>query len=236
MAWPSSPFSLLLFKPVPHTITLIATPWFPTSLHFNGARILRDTSLRAVNLCPGTGNVEEWFSPRLTLDGGASLLAVGRTLPALAGSSPTSPLSLPTPPTSESNLPAQQETRLEGTSTAPPAAAPNPTMADPMPVSVDRLSSARGSGWLKHLVDWLVHSGAAKKPLKLSGAHDALQKVGLKEYASVTKSQWYTRMLQEAVDAGLIELINTDVEKKVLNVRGEVRMIRLLERGPLVYV
>jgi hypothetical protein len=89
---------------------------------------------------------------------------------------------------------------------------------------------------LKHLVDWLVRSGAAKKPLKLSGAHDALQKVGLKEYAGVTKSQWYTRMLQEAVDAGLIELINMDVEKKVLNARGEVRMIRLLERGPLFYV
>ncbi|KAJ7691505.1 hypothetical protein B0H14DRAFT_3664386 [Mycena olivaceomarginata] len=101
----------------------------------------------------------------------------------------TSLLSLPTPPTSESNLPAQQETRLEGTSPAPSAAAPNPTMADAMPLvplSAPATSATGGPvpapsapsvvasqstasapravpARLKHLVDWLLRSGAARE-------------------------------------------------------------------------
>ncbi|KAF8144663.1 hypothetical protein K438DRAFT_1500501, partial [Mycena galopus ATCC 62051] len=47
--------------------------------------------------------------PRLTLDGGASLLAVGHSLPVHAVGAAASPLSLPTPPISESNLPTQGE-------------------------------------------------------------------------------------------------------------------------------
>ncbi|KAJ6577847.1 hypothetical protein B0H19DRAFT_1253149 [Mycena capillaripes] len=44
--------------------------------------------------------------PRLTLDGGASLLAVSRSLPVFASGSTASSLSLPTPPTPKSDLPA----------------------------------------------------------------------------------------------------------------------------------
>ncbi|KAJ7875723.1 hypothetical protein B0H14DRAFT_3547050, partial [Mycena olivaceomarginata] len=73
--------------------------------------------------------------PRLTLDGGASLLAVGCSLPALAAGSATSPSPpLPTPSASGSHLPTHRETRLEGTtSTAPSVAAPNPTVTGAIP-------------------------------------------------------------------------------------------------------
>ncbi|KAJ7146727.1 hypothetical protein C8R44DRAFT_17969 [Mycena epipterygia] len=201
--------------------------------------------------------------PRLTLDGGASLLAVGRSSPAtLAGGSTASPLSLPMPPTSESYRP--RETRLEDTSTAPSVAAPpnlnltvasstlfaplsapatsesgGPVPAPSAPSVVESTTSARRPvpARLKHFVGWLTRNGGADTPLKLGDAHGALFWVGKKEYPDMPKkAQWWNQMLQEAVDEGLIELINMDVKKKVLKARGEEKMIRLLEPGPFSYV
>ncbi|KAJ7854277.1 hypothetical protein B0H14DRAFT_764145 [Mycena olivaceomarginata] len=73
--------------------------------------------------------------PRLTLDGGASLLAVGCRLPVLAGDSAASPLllSLPTPPTFRSDLPVQREAHVEATGTVLSLAAPTPIVAGSMP-------------------------------------------------------------------------------------------------------
>jgi hypothetical protein len=198
--------------------------------------------------------------PRLTLGGGASLLAVGRSLPAPAASSVVSLMSPPTPLTSQSHF-AERETRLDDTSTAPSVADPNPTVVYTTPfvplstpavsltgdtaapsapsvvdsqsiVSPLRVFPAR----LKHLVSWLSRSGAAERPLKLGEALGALHWVGKKEYTDMPKSQWRNQMLHEAVETGLIELINMDVKKKELKARGEEKMIRLLERGPFVYV
>ncbi|KAJ7479072.1 hypothetical protein FB451DRAFT_1350976 [Mycena latifolia] len=196
--------------------------------------------------------------PRLTLDGGASLLAVGRRLPPLAGGSAPSPLllSLPTPPTSQCDLPAQREARVEATGTAPSLVAPTPIVTGAMPFAPLSAPSTSATGRLvgvpapsvpsvvkstalaprtvparfKHLVVWLSSNGAGYGPLKLSDAQAALSWVGKQEYASTDKS-WWMQMIQEAVQEGLVELTDTK-----LKAGEEKKMIRLLERGQLVYV
>ncbi|KAF7342598.1 p-loop containing nucleoside triphosphate hydrolase protein [Mycena sanguinolenta] len=104
--------------------------------------------------------------PRLTLDGGASLLAVGRRLPALGGDSAASPLlsvgnrlpelggssatplllSLPTPPASQYDLPPQQEAPVEATGTARSLAAPTPIVAGSMPFAPVNTPSTLATG------------------------------------------------------------------------------------------
>ncbi|KAF8164284.1 hypothetical protein K438DRAFT_1858114 [Mycena galopus ATCC 62051] len=235
--------------------------------------------------------------PRLTLDGGASLLAVGHSLPVHAVGSAASPLSLPTPPISESHLPTQGESRLEDTGTAPPVAAPNSTVTSTMPsapLNTQAASSTVGHvpapsalsvvkpkapasstvghvpapsalsvvkpkapasstvghvpapsalsvvkpkapasakskapasrtvpASLQDLMGYLLRNGAADKPLPLSDVHNAVQQV---KKPGPGEKQWWTQMLQQAVQKGLIELTK------------DKKMIRLLERGPLVYV
>jgi hypothetical protein len=73
-------------------------------------------------------------------------------------------------------------------------------------------------------VGWLSRSGAAERPVKLGEALGALHWVGKKEYTDMPKSQWRNQMLHEAVETGLIELINMDVKKKELKARGEEKM------------
>ncbi|KAF7358060.1 p-loop containing nucleoside triphosphate hydrolase protein [Mycena venus] len=195
--------------------------------------------------------------PRLTLDGGTSLLAVGCRLPALSGDSAASPLllSLPTPPTSQSDLPAQREARVEATGTAPSLAAPTPIVAGAMPLAPLGTPSTSATGSpvgrpaspvpsvvkstalaprtvparFKHLVGWLSSNGAGYGPLKLSATEAALSWVGKQEYASTDKS-WWMQMIQEAVQEGLIELTDTQLKA------GRETRIRLLARGQLVYV
>ncbi|KAJ7729059.1 hypothetical protein DFH07DRAFT_969607 [Mycena maculata] len=195
----------------------------------------------------GRDHIRLRVRPRLTLDGGASRLAVGRSLTVHAGSSGGPPPSLPTPPTSESSLPAQQETHLEDTSSAPSVAAPylTPTLPGTTPsaalsasatspsdgpvpsapsvestISAQRAVPAR----LQHLVGWLSRSGGADAPLRLVDAHNGI-------YATMRARgrSWWTNILQEAVNERLVELINMEA-------RGDERMIRLIERGPLLYV
>ncbi|KAJ6566950.1 hypothetical protein B0H19DRAFT_1025516 [Mycena capillaripes] len=203
----------------------------------------------------GRDHIKLRVRPRLTLDGGASLLAVGRSLPGVSTAS-SSLQSLPTPPTPESRLPVQRVAHFGDIDMAPilSAVAPNPTVPSAMPLAplsapapfstgdpvsapsvapsvAPRVYPAR----LKHLVGWLSRSGAADAPVKLGDAQAALWWLGKKVYADMPKNQWQTQMFQEAAGHGLIELINTDVKKKELQKRGEEKMIRLLERGPFVY-
>ncbi|KAJ7077010.1 hypothetical protein B0H15DRAFT_862818 [Mycena belliarum] len=211
--------------------------------------------------------------PRLTLDGGASLLAVGRSLPPLVMSSDAQ-MSLPPPiraqesgaapsqrihfiPTPEAILPEDQSTRLHQQKSVPGprlilsvASAISPDSLQPLgspatdnPVTpaaaapiTDSDSSRRVPAHLKHLVGWLTRNGAADTPVSLGDTHSALFWIGKKHYVGMPNKQWWSLMMQEAVDAGLIELINTDVKKKELKARGEEKMIRLLERGPFLYV
>ncbi|KAJ7124629.1 hypothetical protein C8R43DRAFT_1240942 [Mycena crocata] len=193
--------------------------------------------------------------PRLTMDGGASVLAVGRNVnfPGSPGTSTGSPLSLPTPPASESYLPVHQEplsNRVEpgvaifdmsthhinpaGTSSAPVSApAISATESASLVVKSDaklntpvqRAIPAR----LQHLVDWLSRHGGQAKPIKLNKVKCALSGFANKGlYPEAPPSQFWDRMSQEAIGEGLIELINMDRPKKE-------RMIRLLRRGPFIY-
>jgi hypothetical protein len=76
-------------------------------------------------------------------------------------------------------------------------------------------------------VDWLSSNGAGSRPVKLSDVQAALS--GVKKPKSA--KSWGRKMFQQAVKEGLIEL--TD---KKLQAGGEEKMIRLLQRGKLVYV
>ncbi|KAJ6504918.1 hypothetical protein DFH09DRAFT_1375275 [Mycena vulgaris] len=204
--------------------------------------------------------------PRLTMDGGASRLAVA-----------ASPLSLPTPPTSASYLPARH---LQDTSTAPPnsnstvadyamlfapfsapATSPaavdgpipapsTPLVSEPTtppvmestapsivhsttsaphgPASAPRMIPAR----LKYIVRCLSRSGAADTPRPLGEVRTTLLWMEKRKFYK-PKSEWWTRMLQEAVDEGLIEVIDGNVGKKAA---GGEEKIRLLNHGPVHYV
>ncbi|KAJ7914991.1 hypothetical protein B0H13DRAFT_1711751 [Mycena leptocephala] len=232
-------------------VTLLATG---DALVFSPAAVIAADERGGVVLL-GREHLKLRVRPRLTLDGGASLLAVGRRLPTLAGSSAASPLllSLPTPATSQSDLPAHREARVEATSTAPSLAAPTPIVAAAMPfaplgapptsttgspvgvpspsvpsvVKSSALTPRTVPARFKHLVDWLLSNSAGYKPVKLSDVQAALS--GVKKPKSA--KSWGRKMFQQAVKEGLIEL--TD---KKLQAGGEEKMIRLLQRGQLVYV
>jgi hypothetical protein len=77
---------------------------------------------------------------------------------------------------------------------------------------------------LQHLTEYLLRESAADRPAKLNDVHAAVQNM----YTGKTKN-WWTQMLQEAEEKGLIELIDMDD-------RPKKRKIRLLERGSFVYV
>ncbi|KAJ7753541.1 hypothetical protein B0H16DRAFT_1886945 [Mycena metata] len=183
--------------------------------------------------------------PRLTMDGGASRLAVGHTSPTPAALLP----SLPTPPTPTFSLPAQHRQELSiappvapdltptvagGTTSASTPAADRPTVDSPQPTlsvplivaSAPRAVPTR----LKHLVGYLLREGAADMPLPYTEVSEAMT-----VYPNVKKPKgWWTEMLQEAVDQRLIGFVNWDVPKRELKARGEVKRIRLLERHPLL--
>ncbi|KAJ7679442.1 hypothetical protein DFH06DRAFT_974912 [Mycena polygramma] len=234
--------------------------------------------------------------PRLTRDGGASVLAVGRSLPATSSAAPSPPQALPppTPATSGLGLQVHWESRAASSRTAStptashvvplaaaasismtqsPAAVPGPsnpavtaassgTTPTVAPVAMPTASTSTASGpvavpapsgapvagsfssgsrsvpaRLKHFIGWLTRNGAADAPVSLGDAMSALFWVGKKEYPELgKKKEWWPQMLHEAVEEGLIELINMNIPKKQLLARGEEKMIRLLERGPFVYV
>ncbi|KAJ6577807.1 hypothetical protein B0H19DRAFT_1062386 [Mycena capillaripes] len=232
------------------------------ALVFSPAAVI-DADERGGVVLLGREHIKLRVRPRLTLDGGASLLAVGRSLPVFAGSSTASISALSLPPTPKSDLPAQREVRFGDILTVPSAAAPHPTVASPMtfaPLSAP-VNFATGSSVLipsassvvqssasasrvypvrlKYLVGWLLNNGAANAPLNLHDAHNAVRWMwkedpGKQEYAGMSNWQRWPQMLQDAVDEGLIELINTDATKKQLKAPGE-KMIRLLGRGPFAY-
>ncbi|KAJ7782167.1 hypothetical protein B0H14DRAFT_3893911 [Mycena olivaceomarginata] len=90
---------------------------------------------------------------------------------------------------------------------------------------------------LKHLMRWLVRNGATTDTaLKLGDTMGALHWVRKKDtlYGALPKSKWWNFILGEAVENGLVELINMDISKKQLKASGQERMIRLLD-DDLVY-
>ncbi|KAJ7723891.1 hypothetical protein B0H16DRAFT_1736988 [Mycena metata] len=144
--------------------------------------------------------------PRLTLDGAVAGITLGRIRPLVADLSTTD---------TAVSTPARALETVESVST--PSALNVPAR-------------------LKHLVGWLTRGGATNVPVKLADAKTALLWVGKKVYAGMKQADWWKSMMEEAVNAELVELINKDVHKKVLKARGEEEMIRLIHRGPISYV
>jgi len=192
--------------------------------------------------------------PRLTLDGGTSLLAVGRTLPSINSIAPI----VDTPKTPASNyLPARrgpsntarqapQSTHAPSTpvlrDTANNHAIPSivPHSEDSgtsfdKPVSTDGPRSVPAH--LKPLIGWLQRNGGTNTPLNVNDALSKLFWVGNKIYGSNgNKKQWWNLMLEEAEAQGLIELANSKVKKKELKASGKERTIRLLHSGPFIWI
>ncbi|KAJ7085504.1 hypothetical protein B0H15DRAFT_377382 [Mycena belliarum] len=212
--------------------------------------------------------------PRLTQDGGASVLAVGHGF-AEAAREAAPPVSLPTPPTPEAFLPthppilsatpdpapdpqvilsvvsaiavmppspeaavtpvvdsglssAVNNLEARSTPTTPGAASTSTASlaASPSVASTQTSNTASSRrqvpARLKHLVDWLSANGAAVAPVKVFDANSALGRV---QALYPGMNLWWSRMLDEAVMAGLIELCNEGGKK-----------IRLLPHGTLHYV
>jgi hypothetical protein len=205
------------------------------ALVFSPAAVITADERGGVGLL-GRDHLKLRVRPRLTRDGGASLLAVGRSLPVIAGAPPQG-VSPQTPATSRSST-----------------AAPTPTVAHAMPFAASTWavpapsaaaiaeSSVPGAhtvpGHLQLLVVWLSRSGAADAPVSLSKAKSALLWVWAKDYVPgmPKKGGWWTRLLREAVGQGLVELINADLTNKQRKVRGVEKMIRLLAHSSLAYV
>ena len=189
--------------------------------------------------------------PRLTQDGGTSLLAVGRTPPIIDCNTPI----VDTPLTPASNyLPAQpsytarqapQPTHAPSTSALRdtvnahtiPSIVPHSEDSGTSFVSADEPASTNGPravpAHLKYLIGWLQRNGGANTPLSLSDAMSKLFWIGKKVYGSDgTKRQWWNLMLEEAKAEGLIEVANLNVKKKELKALGKERTIRLLHPGP----
>jgi hypothetical protein len=86
-------------------------------------------------------------------------------------------------------------------------------------------------------VSWLLRRGGADAPVKLKEAKKTLFGVGNTGiYANMTKLQCWNQTLQLAAQEGLIELNNMHFTRRELTARGEHKTIRLLERGPFLYV
>ena len=171
--------------------------------------------------------------PRLTLDGGTSLLAVGRT-PNIVSKAPI----VNKPSTPASNVPwkprqAPQPTHAPSTSVLRDTANTIPSSSDTSFVSADKPVSAAGPravpGHLKYLIRWLQRNGGANTPLNVKDATSKLSWIGEKVYG---KNNWYNLMLEEAEAHGLIEVTNSKLNRKQLRALGKERTVRLLYTGP----
>ncbi|KAJ7430794.1 hypothetical protein B0H11DRAFT_2134212 [Mycena galericulata] len=225
------------------------------ALVFSPAAVMTADEWGGVGLL-GRDHLKLRVRPRITRDGGASLLAVGRSLPMIPGGSGAPPqgLSPQTPATSRFGLAGQQEPRVADNMTHLWTAAPTPTVAYAMPFAASTSavpaasaaaiaeSSVPGShtapAHLQHLVVWLSRSGAANAPVSLKKAKSALLWVWAKDYVPgmPKKGGWWNRLMREAVAQGLIELINADLTNKQRKALGVEKMIRLLAHGPFAYV
>jgi hypothetical protein len=209
-----------------------------------------DSSVRLL----GRGYLKLRVRPRLSLDGGASLLAVGRTLPGIDQEAPT--VDMPLTPASN-YLPAQRELsytagkgplpthalsisvlRDTANAHAIPSVVPRSADSGTSFVSVDEPASTNSPravpAHLKHLIGWLQRNGDANTPLNLNDAASKLFWIGKKVYGA--NKQWWNLMLEEAEREGLIEVTNLNVKKKELKALGKERTIRLLHPGPFIWI
>ncbi|KAJ7639335.1 hypothetical protein FB45DRAFT_740491 [Roridomyces roridus] len=180
--------------------------------------------------------------PRLTLDGGASQLAVrsGSEPPVTVFSTfeppPTPPSPAPSPVTAAFLLTVPSSTDSNATpssafpspDTSATLTADNPFVPPMAPQATNNTTRCTVPARLKHVVGWLSRNGALETPVKMSEARAGLYWIFKKEYLGMSKSESWKTMLQEAVDGGVVEVINADVSKKELRKSGQEQMLRLI--------
>ena len=199
----------------------------------------------------GRGYLKLRVRPRLTLDGGASLLTIGRTLPGIECQAPI--VDTPLTPAS-SFLSAQRELsytarqaplpshalpisvlRDTANAHAIPSVVPHSEDTGTSFVSADEPTSANGPravpAHLKYLIGWLQRNDGVNRPLNLNNAMSELFWIGKKVYGA--KKKWWNPMLEEAQAEGLVEVTNLNAKNKELKA---LRTIRLLHPGPYIWM
>lgn len=209
-----------------------------------------DSSVRLL----GRGYLKLRVRPRLTLDGGSSLLAVKLTPPSIDRKAPIAVTSL-TP--ASNHLPAQRELSYTALHASQSTHAPSISVlrdranSHKIPpivthskdsgtsfVSADEPASTDGPrafpAHLKYLIGWLQRNGGANTPLNLNDAKSKLFWIGKKVYGS--NKQWMNMMLEEAKAEGLVEVTNLNVNVKEPRALGKEKTIRLLHPGPFIWM
>ena len=182
--------------------------------------------------------------PRLTLEGGVSLLAVGRILPGIDCGAPI--FDMPqTPAQQEMSYTARQVPLLthalpisvvRDTENAEmiPSVVPHSEDSGTSSASVSAASTnapRAAPAHLKYLIGWLQRNGGANRPLNLNDAMSKLFWIGKKVYGA--RKKWWNLMLEEAEAEGLVEVTNLNVKNKELKA---LRTIRLLHPGPFIWM
>jgi hypothetical protein len=186
--------------------------------------------------------------PRLTLDGGTSLLAVqvGRTLPSIAPIADTpaqrelsyTARQAPQPTRSPSISVFRDAANAHAIPSTVPHSEGSGTHSGTSFVSAKKPASTNGPravpARLKYLIEMLQNNGGAKTPLNLIYAKSRYFKIDIKEFG--TRTQWWKLILEEAEAEGLVELTNSKAKNKELAALGKERTIRLLNSGPFTWV
>jgi hypothetical protein len=229
---------------------------------FSPSAVLMESNDSSVRLL-GRDYLKLRVRPRLTLDGGTSLLAVavGRTLPSINSKAPI----VNTPLTPANNYlqanrktagQAPQPTQAPSTSVlrdaanthSIPSTVSNSKDSGISFVSADKPSSTSGPravpAHLRHLIEWLQCNGGANTPLNVNKAMSKLFWIGKKVYG--TKKHWWNPMLEEAEAEGLVEVKSLNGKGKELKAKelkalgpgtvSKERSIRLLHSGPFTWM
>ncbi|KAJ7639330.1 hypothetical protein FB45DRAFT_424867 [Roridomyces roridus] len=137
------------------------------------------------------------------------------------------------PPVSEGSSTSTSSYQPSFSFHAPPAPAPPPAFSHVNLGAVTAQSPVwRVASRFRHLVNYLIRHRADWEPVKLHRAKSSISAVVRTEYPGVAKKKCWDKMLREAVDAQLVQLINMDVGKK----NPEGKLVRLIARGEFMYV
>jgi len=203
--------------------------------------------------------------PRITRDGGQSLLAVGRTIEVLSLPDLAVPSTEPTEPPvpAVTTAPPVTPWAFGSSSLSPPFTfvasplppvvgngtgqvqaaraqpAPDPTSAPQLPATPQSSHSTalttQLSASLQPFIDCLLAKGAATRPIVLKPFRKNIYK--LVGGNSRQKVSRWEELLQEAMKhEGLIQVNNMNLTKARLRELGQKKTIRLLNGGPFHYV
>jgi len=170
--------------------------------------------------------------PRITQDGGQSLLAVGRTLAALDLSSivePVTDLAQATAPV------AATQSSLADWTSGPPSAASFAAWQPPAAIQLSHLPTPRQlPAHLRPFIDGLIINRAAAGPISLKGFRR--QTYSLVGDGRGKMRRWETLLREVMSHRDLIQVKHLDLSNSQLKEIGQTKTIMLLDRGPFLYV